>query len=254
MLWYHKDIENISYCVISAINVRRYFMKSQIILISLFIIFETVLCVAVQITTGPLLTAVSFGAVVLAFIFSLITLKNDFNNILTSFGLLTTVVSDIFLVVLNPAIQDVAMLSFSITQILYFIRIHLNTFDNKIKILHIVTRIFTVVLSLLLTIVVLKEKTDFLSLISIFYYANLLTNVVFSFFTKRLFILSIGLICFALCDMFIGLNILSSSYIQLAEGSLLYFLANPSFNFAWLFYVPSQTLIALSCVKFNLKS
>ena len=227
--------------------------KNQIILISLFVLLETVLCIAVQITTGLILTAVSFGAVVLAFVFSLITLKKDFNNILISFGLLTSVIADIFLVVINPRIQNIAMISFSITQIFYFIRIYLNTIDKKIKIIHIITRIFIIVLSIFLTIVVLKEKTDFLSIISIFYYANLLLNVVFSICIKKFKIFSIGLICFALCDMFIGLNILCSAYIKISEGSLLYFLANPNFNFAWLFYVPSQTLIALSCIKSNFK-
>ena len=224
--------------------------KNQIKLVSLFVVLEFILCVAVQLATGTLLTVVSFGAIVLAFVFSLITLKKDFNNVLTSFGLLTTVIADIFLVVMKPAIQDIAMLSFSITQIMYFIRIYLNTSDKKTKITHLITRICLVILSISLTIVVLKDKTDFLSLISIFYYANLLTNVIFSFFIKSK-IFTIGLICFALCDMFIGLNILCSSYLQVQQGSFLYWLANPKFDFAWLFYVPSQTLIALSCIKSN---
>ena len=63
--------------------------KNQIKLVSLFVVLEFILCVAVQLATGTLLTVVSFGAIVLAFVFSLITLKKDFNNVLTSFGLLT---------------------------------------------------------------------------------------------------------------------------------------------------------------------
>ena len=111
--------------------------KNQIKLVSLFVVLEFILCVAVQLATGTLLTLVSFGAIVLAFVFSLITLKKDFNNVLTSFGLLTTVIADIFLIVMKPAIQDIAMLSFSITQIMYFIRIYLNTSDKKIKKTHL---------------------------------------------------------------------------------------------------------------------
>ena len=122
--------------------------KNQIKLVSLFVVLEFILCVAVQLATGTLLTVVSFGAIVLAFVFSLITLKKDFNNVLTSFGLLTTVIADIFLVVMKPAIQDIAMLSFSITQIMYFIRIYLNTSDKKIKITHLITRICLVILSI----------------------------------------------------------------------------------------------------------
>ena len=52
-----------------------------------------------------------------------------------------------------------------------------------------------------------------------------------------------------MCDLFIGFNIMSSSYIELSPGTFLYFLAYPGFNIAWLFYVPSQALIAISNMK-----
>ena len=144
------------------------------------------------------------------------------------------------------------MIFFSITQICYFIRIYLSQNDRKIRIIHLIVRILLVVIALIATIIVLKENTDLLSLISLFYYANLLVNVVFSFITnKKSLLFSIGLACFAMCDLFIGFSVLNDSYIELKEGTLLYFLANPGFNIAWIFYVPSQTLIALSNINFK---
>ena len=224
----------------------------QISLIAIFVLIETILCVLVQTTSGNLLVFVSFLAIVLSFVFSLITIKKNYNYILTSIGLLTTVCADIFLVVLNPIIQLPAMIFFSITQICYFIRIYLNQNDRKIRIIHLVVRILLVVIALIATIIVLKENTDLLSLISLFYYANLLVNVVFSFITnKKSLLFSIGLACFAMCDLFIGFSVLNDSYIELKEGTLLYFLANPGFNIAWIFYIPSQTLIALSNINFK---
>ena len=223
--------------------------KNKIIFVSLFVLIETILTILVQTTTGTLLTVVSFGAVVCAFLFSFLTLKKDFDSVLTTIGLFTTVIADIFLVVLHAQFQVIAMFSFSITQICYFTRIYLNHSNKKIKLIHIVVRLSLILIAITATFLVLKDKTDLLSLISLFYYANLLINVIFSLADNKNIIFSIGLICFAMCDLFIGFNIMSSSYIELSEGTFLYFLANPGFNIAWLFYVPSQALIALSNIK-----
>ena len=220
--------------------------KAAAWLITLFLVIEAVLCILVQRTTGTTLVVVSYMAVVLAFVFSLIQLRRDYNYILTTAGLLMTICADLFLVVLNPQIPVLAMGFFSITQICYFIRIYRNQESIRARRIHLITRVGLVVLAMAATVLVLGEKTDALSLISLFYYGNLLINTVFAFTNKRIRILAIGLLLFTLCDLFIGLNILCSSYIPLQEGTFLYFLANPGVNMAWIFYVPSQTLIAVS--------
>ena len=105
-------------------------------------------------------------------------------------------------------------------------------------------------IAIVITIIVLKEKTDALSLISLFYYANLIMNIVFAFMqTKKSTIFAIGLLLFAMCDFFIGLSVMADSYLQLSAENLLYKLNDLDFNFAWLFYVPSQACIALSLLK-----
>lgn len=222
--------------------------KNQLNLqILIFAVFELILSILVQLTNGTINTIVSFSSVVIAFIFGFINLKK-YNKFII-LGLFTTVCADIFLVVLEPMKQNLAMCFFSITQICYFIYIYVNQEKTKQR-LHIFVRSLIVIIALILTILVLKGNTDFLSLISLFYYANLIVNIIFSFIVKKINIyLIIGLILFACCDLAIGLSIMSDSYISLKEGSVLYFIANPGFNLAWIFYVPSQTLIALSAKK-----
>lgn len=228
--------------------------KLLLITSAIFIIIELTLGVLVQTTGGNLNTVVSFGSVVLAFIYSILVLTKNKDSVLTSIGLFFTVCSDIFLVVLNPRIQVLAMVFFSITQIAYFLRIINLQKSQKLRLIHLVVRLVTIVIAIVATIIVLKEKTDFLSLISLFYYANLVINLIFSFMMDEKNILfSIGLICFACCDLLIGFDIMAGSYIELKEGTLFYFLANPGFNLAWVFYVPSQMLIALSSRKIDLK-
>ena len=170
--------------------------------------------------------------------------------ILLSCGLFCTVLADLFLVVIKPMMQLHAMIFFSLTQICYFIIIYLNQENTNKKVIHLIIRITITGISLLATVLVLKENTDALSLISLFYYANLISNIIFSFTINEInIIFSIGLILFACCDLLIGLNIMASSYLPIEEGTLLYFLAHPGFNLAWIFYVPSQVLLSLYSLK-----
>ena len=158
--------------------------------------------------------------------------------------------ADLFLVVITPMLQIPAMICFSITQICYFIRIYTNQESKKEKLIHIVIRTSGIILILILTLIVLKEKTDFLSLISTFYYINLIVNIIFAFKqSNQSLLFPIGLLLFACCDLQVGLNVLNSSYINIENNVVLNFIANPPFNLAWAFYVPSQTLIALSLIK-----
>ena len=71
----------------------------------------------------------------------------------------------------------------------------------------------------------LKEKTDFLSLISTFYYINLIINIIFAFKQKESSILfPIGLLLFACCDLQVGLIVLNSSYITIENNLILSFI------------------------------
>lgn len=219
-----------------------------------YIVIEIILGVLIQTTSGILNTTSSFLAVVLAFVFSIYLLLTNINInkelILLSCGLFCTVLADLFLVVINPMMQLHAMIFFSLTQICYFIIIYLNQENTNKKVIHLIIRITITSISLLATVLVLKENTDALSLISLFYYANLISNIIFSFTINEInIIFSIGLILFACCDLLIGLNIMASSYLPIEEGTILYFLAHPGFNLAWIFYVPSQVLLSLYSLK-----
>lgn len=224
-------------------------MNRKLILItSFFIIIEIILGLSIQFTHQTLHIVLCYSSVVLACTFSFIFLKKD--SFLTQLGLVFTVFADLFLVVITPMLQIPAMICFSITQICYFLRLYLNEKSKKENLIHIITRITTSILIIILTIIILKEKTDFLSILSTFYYTNLILNIIFAFRkTNKSILFSIGLLLFSLCDLQIGIAILNDSYINVSNNIILKFLIDPPFNFAWFFYVPSQTLIALSVIN-----
>ena len=95
-------------------------------------------------------------------------------------------------------------------------------------------------------------QIDLLTLISAFYYANLISNIIFAFKQTKVSILfPIGLLLFALCDLQVGISYVNDYYISFANIPILNFIANPPINLAWVFYTPSQVLISLSIIKFK---
>jgi hypothetical protein len=91
---------------------------------------------------------------------------------------------------------------------------------------------------------VLGSDLDALAVVSVIYYSNLLVNVVFAFADfGREPLFAIGLLLFAMCDLCIGLDVLLSTYLN--SGVLSAFFSFPYINLSWIFYQPSQVLIAM---------
>lgn len=100
------------------------------------------------------------------------------------------------------------------------------------------------------TVLILKDATDPLAVISICYYVNLIFNIILAFLQfKQYRLFAIGLVFFLLCDTVIGLQVMSGGYLPIPDGSLLDQILSVPFNLAWLFYLPSQVLISLSSRK-----
>ena len=98
----------------------------------------------------------------------------------------------------------------------------------------------------LITCVVCGDKVNYLAVISVFYYTNIALNLIFSLIQfKKYSLFALGLILFVLCDTVIGLNSAIGVFISVPETSILYKIAFAHFNLAWVFYLPSQVIIAI---------
>lgn len=227
--------------------------KSKVIAVAtVFILVELTLGVLIQLTGGAICAALCFSSVVVSLLFSLLLLLGNRSapHALTTLALLFTVISDLFLVVISPAVRLPAMFSFSIAQMCYFLRIYLGTDSKKERAVHLSVRCGAILVFIVACALVLGDKTDFLSVISVFYFANLLTNFIFAARQyKRSLLFPIGLLFFMMCDIVVGLSVMSELYIEFSEGSLLYKILHTELDLVWLFYVPSQTLIPLSLIK-----
>ena len=230
-------------------------LKNKRLLIALslvFVIIETALGILIQ--TPKSNNYIQYFAIVLACVFFSLFFEKSKSYLFTQIALICTVLADFFLVHLFPMQQQLnGMIFFVGTQIAYFLRIYFDEKNATIRKIHLITRVNVSFVALVATVIVLKESTDALALISIFYYTNLILNIVFAFINfKNEQILAIGLVFFIICDTFVGFACIGP-YMTLQKGSIIYNILNSELNIAWLFYVPSQTLLAISLLPNKIK-
>ena len=185
-----------------------------------------------------------FSLIAFVFIFSAVNYKRSRTWLLITLGLTFTLCADYCLVLSSPTKQLLGTCFFLVVQTIYFVYIFLQEKRIIVRRIHVIARLVLIVISVVACILVLKEKTNALAIVSIIYYANLITNLIFAFIDRNWFF-GIALTLFALCDVCVGLTVLSNSYLQFESSSILYKLAYPNVNLAWIFYSPSQIMISI---------
>jgi hypothetical protein len=211
----------------------------------IFVLLEAVMfCLIFFLGKGVNITA--FISVCLCLTFVLLSFRQSADWVLLTLGLCFTVAADTLLVLLSGREKLLAMCFFLVAQFMYFLRVLHVQADWKTRFANAITAVVLVAIAVGVTAGVLKGEADALAYISVTYYALLLTNMVFAFVSfKRLPLFALGMLLFALCDLVIGLRFMCD-YIHVPADSFIRKIAFTSFNLPWLFYLPSQILIALS--------
>ena len=189
------------------------------------------------------------GSILVALVFAVLFALKDRLSYLMVIALAFTFIADVFLTefVVWEHKQLFSVLAFIVVQACYFLRIYYNQIDKRQKLIHLSVRILVTVLAVVVTIIVLKDRVNALAIASLFYYANLLINVIFGFIQFRKSpCFALGLLFFACCDLFIGLDVMQGLFLKVPENSIIYILTHTGVNIAWAFYLPSQVLLVLS--------
>ncbi|MBQ7858196.1 MAG: hypothetical protein IJ351_06160 [Oscillospiraceae bacterium] len=219
-------------------------IRKRSLITGIYLFLETILYAIIITQRGELQVAASYISILCCFAYLLINIRQCDGFILGASA--CTVMADYFLVVHSPIQRLWGMVFFLGAQTLYALRLH---FWQRNKLLLILGFVL-IGAALGITVVILREKTDALALISLCYYANLAMNIVVAFTKwKSCKLLCIGFVLFLLCDTVIGLQVASGAYLPIAEGSWLHNVLFMNFPLAWFFYLPSQVLLALSGVK-----
>lgn len=209
----------------------------------LFLALQIILFPKIQESTADVWSYTAFFSIALIALFALLACRCKGAGHLIRLGLLLTLVADYFIVIEYDSYLK-GMVVFLFVQIAYFLYLLFREERVRVRVANFLTRILLSTVLCLAPIVILEEGVDALSLVSVIYYANLLTNVVFAFLCgkeERMF--AIGLVLFAMCDLCVGIESFSYFYLDTDISAFFY---NDSLNLSWLFYQPSQVLIALS--------
>lgn len=219
--------------------------KSKAILSAVFIAAE--FSIWILIISGKGTNPLRFLSVVLAFLLSLTALRAKNIKTAVPVALFCTVLADFCLVILSPMRQIPAMIFFSLAQISYATMLFSLEKEKRTRNYQIYTRIALTAMIEGAMLAVLKGGADLLSVITMFYFANLCLNAVFAAISARSIILSLGFIAFIACDVFVGLGVLFTQYIN-ADATTFATVLNKIFtelDIVWFFYIPSQTFISL---------
>lgn len=222
--------------------------KKKSIPLILFILIHSILYLFIyefKIITGKAETIADYIVVISCFLFSLgyFIIKRNSNSLIFVIAFLFTILADTNLLILDDN-YELGILAFIIVQFAYFWYILKNMYTKDNYGYLIAIRLITIVIGVIASLIVQTDKL--LVCLVIIYISNLVINLIISIIPrKRNLLFSLGLFLFLLCDMCVGCyNI--GDIIDISNTSLFYKIANLPFNIAWLFYHPSQVLLAIS--------
>lgn len=240
----------------------------------IFTVFEAVMFYLIHISNVEVKFTEYYICIIAAAVFSLLTLiikiatakeydekikdiitdKKDGNLIIIA--MMFTLVADYFLVALEEQNHLAGVIVFLGTQFFIFLHTYVSDSNYLCRMANIGCRILLSAFAVIAVFLILGDSSDLLSIISVVYYANLCTNILFAHrCEKGGIILTIGLILFALCDINVGLSALNNIYSGgFPKGSFLYNILYSELNLIWIFYIPSQTLIPLTLIFLDKKS
>lgn len=230
------------------------FKKIDWIVISIFLVIEIALYLSFLILdTNPetIDTAwFKYSGVVLCLIFSIYCTfkKKDKISLFIPLALVFTLISDYFLLIntdMDLFIPGLA--TFIITQLIYFLLISYKRRKRNEFILNIILRIL--ISAILIFVTSTLVKIDWLVSLALIYFTQLLINFCYSACLikedKKYLIFVSGLLIFIACDINVGLN-----NVHIIDG-IDYKIVN---YLMWLFYLPSQVLLACSNLVFDNKN
>lgn len=216
------------------------------ILIAVFIGFQIILFPLIQLTPADVSAISSYVSIILVFVFSFASGYEKKETYLIRAGLFFTLLADYCLVVDGDKLL-LGVIFFILTQTFYCAYLVIREENEHIRRANVISRIILSSVLIVATFVVLKGSADALAIASVLYYGNLVVNIVFAFLQyRRDRLFPVGLLLFSLCDLCIGLDVLFSAYLELETLEMLFYSAYH--NLPWVFYQPSQVLIALSII------
>ena len=195
---------------------------------------------------GRLCRLFEYALVLLCAAFACVCRDRDLDGLLSMLALLFTAGADLFLVALKEEQWIPGMAVFCFAQLFWALRL-LVMEEGRRRLVHFLVWAFACG-TLLIVAILLSRGADTLLLLAAVYASFLLTTVLFSWLTPQNLLFTLGMTLFLGCDIFVAVNN-AALYLDLGAYPLLKTLHDIPFNMMWLFYGPSQMLLALSSAE-----
>lgn len=226
------------------VNKRKVDLSEQILICVYLLVQLSLYIISIFFDVDISVKYLYYTFIIINFIMSIIFifLHKNKDSIFLMSALFFTLISDTFLVLIG-GYKEIAMMSFSVVQVFYFIRLLFLRKERKISIIDYI-RLCVIFIIVFSAYIILNDKIDVLVIVVCFYYPMLILNFIESckyFKTDYKFV--IGLFLFILCDTIVGLTNCSDYFII---PDFLNKLMTGTIDLAWLFYFPSQILLTLS--------
>ena len=228
--------------------VKQYSFKERILVICYILAQLSLACLILFLKVGYTFVITTMIFVSLNFIVSTIFGYKYKLLLFISLGLLFTIVSDVFIIILQDYL--LGLIFFNIAQLSYMMYLILHNTNAAYRISNVVVRIGLIILGEILTAILLNDIYDALIGLAVVYAINLICNCIFSstYFKKSL-LLFFGFLLFIFCDIFVGFNFLST-LDAFNKNEMVQTLSYTAINLPWVFYIPSQLLITSYVITF----
>ena len=192
---------------------------------------------------GELCRLFEYALVLMCFAFACGHRSESAEGILSLLALLFTAGADFFLVALKEEQWIPGMTVFCFAQLFWALRL-LFLEEGRRRFVHCITWAFTCG-TLLVVAIIMARGVDTLLLLCAVYASLIVTTAFFSWLSPHSFLFTLGMTLFLGCDFFVMVNN-APLYIDIGTYPLLKTLYEIPFNMMWVFYGPSQILLALS--------
>ena len=178
--------------------------------------------------------------------------------VVLSCALVFTAISDYFILVIDTY-YEIGVTTFFVAQAIYLYRLYADRLNNfitlgklKIRVIYITLAARAVIAAAIIIVLAVTSSINYLLIIIPIYFVMLVANCVDAFIICRRgwknALFAVGLLLFVCCDICVGLHNAQMLDLDLPRGLLLFV------QYAiWVFYLPSQVLIASSASKGGLK-
>ena len=186
---------------------------------------------------------IEFLTVPLCLIFTMVTLRGGTDKTIVLCAFVCTTIADLFMILLEKYFE-VSLVFFAAAQLIYCARIQLFRKNKKYSAIALSVRAALSVIVCAIAATAFQGETA-LIILAAFYFTNLALNAAEALISTRGGVKNIlffaGLILFMGCDICVGLNSGYMAGIRISSGALYAVII-----LIWLFYIPSQILLALS--------